>query len=151
MTIRRFASAIFIVLGLMAAQTTAQAQVPPIEKPFAEHHVVFQLSDDSEAKQQQVLNNVENVMKAYGPDKVAIEVVAFGPGLALLRDDNPKAEHLRSLITQGIRFDACQNTIDTWERNNGKPYPLNPMAQRVPAGVVQIMFLVERGYVNIRP
>jgi len=143
--------ALFVGLALLGSQVAARAQVPPIEKPFAEHRVVFQLSDATEAKQKQVLNNVENVMKAYGADKVAIEVVAFGPGIDLLRDDNANASHIRSLATQGVRFDACQNTIDTWERDNGHAFPLLPSAQRVPAGVVQIVYLSERGFVNIRP
>ena len=151
MIARAFVAACMIGLGLPASAGLARAQVPPIEKPFVEHRVVFQISDNAEAKQHMVLNNVENVMKAFGPDKVAVEVVAFGPGLDLLNESNPDAEHIRSLSKQGVRFDACQNTIDTWERNNGKPYPLLAVAQRVPAGVAKIIFLVEQGYINIRP
>ena len=142
---------LLIGLAFLGSPITLRAQVPPIEKPFVEHRVVFQLSDATEAKQRQVLNNVENVMKAYGPDKVSIEVVSFGPGLDLLRADNTNAEHIRSLTTQGVRFDACQNTIDTWERDNGQAFPLMSSAQRVPAGVVQIIYLSEHGYTTIRP
>lgn len=130
---------------------TARAQLPPDEKPFAEHHVVFQISDDTEAKEHQVLNNVENIMKVFGPDKISVEVVAFGPGLDLLKLGNQNGDHIGSLVKQGVRFDACQNTIDTWERNNGKPYPLSPLARRVPSGVAQIVYLAEHGYTNIRP
>ncbi len=148
---RGLARAVAICVGLLFQPGLALAQVAPDEKPFVEHRVVFQLSDDSEGKQRQVLNNIENVMKAFGADKVSVEVVAFGPGLELLREGNPNAEHIRSLATQGVRFDACQNTIDTWERNNERAYPLMSLAKRVPSGVAQIVYLSERGYTNIRP
>jgi intracellular sulfur oxidation DsrE/DsrF family protein len=140
-----------VCLSVTAVYGIAHAQVAPIDRPFVEHHVVLQLSDNADAKQHMILNNVENLLKALGPDKVSVEVVAFGPGLELLNEANPLAEHIRSLTQQGVRFDACQNTIDTWERNNSKPFPLLPAAQRVPSGVTQILYLVEHGYTNIRP
>ena len=142
---------IVTLASCLFAASMAQAQVPPVEKPFTEHRVVFQLSDDSEGKEHQVLNNVENIMKAFGPDSVTVEVVTFGPGLDLLKQGNANAPHIADLVKQGVRFDACQNTIDTWERANAKPYPLSPMAQRVPSGVAQIVYLSEHGYTNIRP
>jgi intracellular sulfur oxidation DsrE/DsrF family protein len=151
MNLRAFAFAALVAMGPPMLPVSARAQVAPIEKAFVEHRVVFQLSDATESKQRQVLNNVENVMKFYGPDKVVVEVVAFGPGIDLLRDDNAVAEHMRSLTVQGVRFDACQNTIDNWERDNGRSFPLISLAQRVPAGVVQIIYLTERGFTNIRP
>ena len=55
-------------------------------------------------------------MKLYGPDKIAIEVVAFGPGIDLLRADSPNRAAVDSLISQGVRFDVCMNTVDTIER-----------------------------------
>ncbi len=139
------------VAASMCGASVVRAQILPDERPFVEHRLVLQLSDDSEGKQHQVLNNAENVMKVFGPDKVAIEVVTFGPGIVLLRDDNPNAEHIRSLKVQGVVFDVCQNTIDTWEKNNGKPFPISAQARRVPSGVAQIMTLAEHGYTPVRP
>jgi uncharacterized protein len=121
------------------------------EGPFVEHRLVLQISDASDAKQQLILSNAVNVLKAFGPDKVAIEIVAFGPGIELLRDDNPNAARIASLTQQGVRFDACVITIETVERDTGKRFPLNPVARRVDAGVPQIMLLAEHGYVVVRP
>jgi intracellular sulfur oxidation DsrE/DsrF family protein len=58
---------------------------------------------------------------------------------------------IRSLVTQGVQFDACVNTIQTIERKSGKPFPLNPAARRVEAGVPQLILLSEHGYTVIRP
>ena len=137
------------------AQSSAHADAPAVgmadEAAFVEHRLALQISDPGDAKQTLILNVAFNVLKVYGPDKVAIEIVAFGPGIDLLRDGNPNADRIRSLVTEGVKFDACENTIDTIERNTGKPFPLNSLAHRVVGGVPHIMTLAEHGYTTVRP
>lgn len=146
-----------LLLGLtLASQAHAQATQTPVlgpaaEPAFVEHRVTLQISDPGDAKQTLILNVASNILNVYGPDKVAIEVVAFGPGLDLLREGNANADRISSLVAHGVHFDACENTIDTIERNTGKPFPLNKDARRVVAGVPQIMTLSEHGYITIRP
>jgi len=139
------------ILLLISTHQFAHAQGMRNEAAFVEHRLTLQLSDASEEKQSLVLSVANNVLKSYGPDKVAVEVVAFGPGVDLLRAGNPNAERISSLISQGVRFDACMNTITTIERNTGKPFLLNPKAIRVAAGVPQILELAEHGYMTVRP
>ena len=91
-----------------------------------------------------------NLLKAYGPDKIAIEVVAFGPGIDLLRAENPNRARVDSLISQGVQFDICMNTVDTLERE-GKHVNINPKAVRVQVGVGRILALTEKGYTLVRP
>ncbi|MFZ3361093.1 MAG: hypothetical protein WCA56_01260 [Xanthobacteraceae bacterium] len=129
-----------------AAENTALA-----DKPFADHHLVLQLSDDDAKKQGLVISVAYNLLKFYGPDRIAIEVVTFGPGIALLRADNPNRSLVDSLVAQGVRFDVCMNTIDTIKRETGHAPPLNPNAKPVEAGVAQILALTEKGYTLVRP
>ena len=103
------------------------------------------------AKQALALSVAYNLLKAYGPDKIAIEVVAFGPGIDLLRAGNPNRARVDSLISQGVQFDVCMNTIDTIERETGKHVDLNPKAVRVQVGVGRILALTEKGYTLVRP
>src|SRR6201993_5092417 len=86
--------------------TNAQ-QVPLQDKPFAEHKIVLQLSDNDVRKQNLVISVANNLLKFYDPDKVAIEVVAFGPGIEVLRSENAGRKQVESLIAQGARFDGC--------------------------------------------
>lgn len=118
---------------------------------FVEHRLALQLSDADPAKQAIVLSVANNVLKVYGPDKLAIEVVAFGPGISLLRDDSPNAAKVRSLVAQGVRFDACMNTVETIERETGRPFPLSAEAHKVDAGVAQLLELAEHGFTIVRP
>lgn len=46
-----------------------------------EHKVVIQISSDDSKVQELALNNAANLQKIYGVDNIAIEVVAYGPGL----------------------------------------------------------------------
>jgi intracellular sulfur oxidation DsrE/DsrF family protein len=137
-----------IGFSFAAAQTPANPPSP--DKPFAEHHLVLQLSDREEAKQALVISVANNLLKAYGPDKIAIEVVAFGPGIDLLRAESPNHARVDSLISQGVQFDICMNTVDTLERE-GKHVNINPKAVRVQVGVARILTLTEKGYILVRP
>ena len=141
-------AALLIAAALPAARAQ---QVPLQDKPFAEHKIVLQLSDNDPRKQGLVLSVASNLMKFYDPDKVAIEVVAFGPGIELLRPENPNRRMIESLVVQGARFDICLNTVDTLERENGKRPEFIAAATPVQVGVAQILFLTENGYTLVRP
>jgi len=139
-------------LSLAALAPSARAQQAPLQdKPFAERKVVLQLSDNDPRKQALVISVANNLMKFYDPDKVAVEIVAFGPGIELLRPDNPNRKAVESLVAQGARVDICLNTVDTLERDTGKRPDYIASATPVQVGVAQILFLTENGYTLVRP
>jgi uncharacterized protein len=139
-------------LLIAIATSDARAQQAPLQdKPFAEHKIVLQLSDNDPRKQGLVLSVASNLMKFYDPDKVAIEIVAFGPGIELLRPENPNRKMVESLVAQGARIDICLNTVDTIEREVGKRPEFIAAATPVQVGVAQILFLTENGYTLVRP
>ena len=141
-------------LALLAAMipSFARAQPAPLpDKPFAEHRIALQLSDNDPKKQGLVISVAYNLLKFYDPDKVAIEVVTFGPGIDLLRPDNANRKLVESLVAQGVRFDVCLNTVDTIERETGKRPDIIPVATAVQVGVGQILSLTENGYTLVRP
>jgi hypothetical protein len=132
------------------AMSSAAAQPLP-DKPFAEHHIVLQLSDRAAEKQALVLSVAYNLLKAYDPDKIAVVVVAFGPGIDLLRAESPNRALVDSLIAQGVEFDVCMNTVETVERETGRNVSLNPKAVPVQVGVGRVLELTEKGYTLVRP
>ena len=121
------------------------------DKPFAEQKVVLQISDADPTKQTLVLNVASNLIKAYGPDKVDVEIVAFGPGLRLMFNDNHNKGRITGLSDNGVRFAACGNTRKKMARQLGKEPALNSNATVVPAGVVRIIDLVNKGYILVKP
>jgi intracellular sulfur oxidation DsrE/DsrF family protein len=141
-------------IALIAALVFSAARAEPAplpDKPFAEHRIVLQLSDNDQGKQGLVISVAYNLLKLYDPDKVAIEVVTFGPGIDLLRPENPNRKLVESLVAQGVTFDVCLNTVDTIERETGKRPDIIAVAIPVQVGVGQILSLTENGYTLVRP
>jgi len=102
------------------------------------------------------LNNVANIRKYYDSvgEKVEIEVVAYGPGLHMLRaDTSPVIDRISvmSLEIDNLKFSACGNTHAVMSKKAGKEVELIDEATMVPSGVVQLITLQEQGYSYIRP
>ncbi|HFD79981.1 MAG TPA: hypothetical protein ENK05_06270 [Gammaproteobacteria bacterium] len=140
-------------MALLCLTLTCRATAAPAtDKPFAEKKVVVQLSDQDAYKQTLVLNVASNLIKYYGPDRVDVEIVAFGPGLRLLMADNSNSGRIANLSeNSGVRFSACSNTLKKYTRKLGRKPELNSHSQPVDAGVVRIIELVEQGYILIKP
>src|SRR5260370_18489869 len=149
---RALGNAVMAALIAAAASSGTRAQPAPLpDKPFAEHRIALQLADNDPKKQSLVISVAYNLLKFYDPDKVAIEVVSFGPGIDLLRPENPNRKLVESLVAQGVRFDVCLNTVDTTGRDTGKRPDTIPVAPPVRVGVGQILSLTENGYTLVRP
>jgi intracellular sulfur oxidation DsrE/DsrF family protein len=119
-------------------------------KPFAEKHVILQLSD--QANEAVVLDTANNLIKNYGgPDMIDIEIVTFGKGIRLMFADSSHKVRVASLVDNGVRFYVCRNTLDTMERTQGNRPEINSSAIMVQAGVAHIIDRVDDGYILIRP
>ncbi|QWG15626.1 hypothetical protein KMZ29_03165 [Bradyrhizobium sediminis] len=141
----------FAVIAATFASLARAEQAPLPDKPFAEHRIVLQLSDNDPKKQGLVISVANNLLKLYDPDKVAVEVVTFGPGIELLSPGNSNRKLVESLVAQGVRFDVCLNTVDSVERDTGKRPEFIAAATPVQVGVGQILSLTENGYTLVRP
>lgn len=152
MTIDRRAFAVLFV-ALAVALPLATSAAWANDKP---HRLALQISDGDEHKMNAVLNVAANVSRYYSDkgEEVEIRIVAFNAGLnMLLADRTPVATRLKS-FKQGmpnVTFDACENTLDSITRKEGKEPPLVENAKRVPAGVVTLIELSEKGWTIVRP
>jgi intracellular sulfur oxidation DsrE/DsrF family protein len=120
------------------------------------HRLALQISDNDPEKMNAVLNVAANVSKYYSEkgEEAEIQIVAFNAGLNMLRaDKSPVLVRLKS-FKQGmpnVAFMACENTLDSMTRKEGKEPPLVENATKVPAGVVTLMELAEKGWTIVRP
>ena len=129
--------------------STAAHQKPP-------HRLAVQVDVNDPAIMNLALNNVSNVAQHYHAlgEKVEIEVVAFGPGLHMLRDDtSPVKARIKSMseTMPQLAFAACGNTRENMTKAEAKDIPLISQAKVVKAGVVRLMELQERGWSYLRP
>jgi intracellular sulfur oxidation DsrE/DsrF family protein len=108
-------------------------------------------------EKRKTLNNVQNLLAYYKEkgETAEIEVVAFGPGLHMLRQDtSPVKERVAAISTANpkVRFSACSNTLANMTKaEGGNTPPLLSEAKPVIAGVARIVELQKQGYIYIRP
>ena len=140
-----------ILFLLMAVGTSYQIQAAEEDKPFAEERIVLQISDNDPFKQTLVLNVASNLIKHYGPDKVDIEIVAFGPGLRLMFKENVNSIRIDSLTSNGVTFAACGNTLTKMTKLLGQAPELHSSIGTVPGGAVRIIELQNKGYKLLKP
>lgn len=131
--------------------------VLPFGMAFAElvdvHKLVIQVSSADVKTQVLALNAAVNVQKQFEPGEVKIEIVAYGPGLSILMKNkkNKMAKRVASLASSNISFSACNIAMKKIETKTGKKPVLVDGVKVVPAGVVRIMWLQEKGYSYLRP
>ncbi|MBR0989134.1 DsrE family protein [Bradyrhizobium japonicum] len=144
-----------------ASAISARAMVPKkqaaVTKP-ALHRLVIQVNQNDPAVMNLALNNATNVLEYYRKkgEEADVEIVAFGPGLHMLRKDTtPVADRIHAMselsFPSKIRFAACGVTREGMEKKEGKPLELLPEASMVPSGVVHMMELQEKGWSYVRP
>jgi uncharacterized protein len=130
---------------LLAPLVGANAQTPAADRP---HKVVLQVSDADPAKWNLALNNARNVLQDLGSDKVAIEIVAYGPGIGMLRMDSVAGARVGEAMASGMSVVACENTMRNQKITRDD---MLPKIGYVGAGVVQLMSRQKEGYAYIRP
>lgn len=144
-----FRSALLVMSSLLffSAATPALSA----DQSLAEYKYVLHISDMDPSKQELILNNARNLLDAYPPGGVEVEIVAYGPGLRLMFAENVNAQRLDSLAQSGVKFTACGNTLKGMAKLLGEEPKLNPVAGVVPGGIVRIGELVKQGYIYVKP
>lgn len=137
--------------ALLVAVTLSLGVAMPTFAADKEKKIVLQISDGSSETQTLVLNVANNLQTHYGVDNVKIEIVAFSAGLRLLFKDNENGNRISALTQNGVRFSACQNTVQGMAKVLGYPPALNKQAVPVSAGIARIVELTEQGYTLVRP
>lgn len=120
------------------------------------HYLAIHVDDNDKGKMNIALNNAANVTKFYESkgEKVNIEIVAYGPGLHMLRaDTSPVKSRIAAMSLQheNLSFSACGNTKSIMSKKEGAEIPILSEANVVTSGVVRLMELQEEGWTYIRP
>ena len=133
----------FFIAAIAALPLIATAQDAPRQT-----RVVVQVSEADPARWNLVLNNVKNLQDDLGADKVTIEVVAYGPGIGMLKFDAPTNSRVSDAIKSGVAVQACENTMRNQKLVRAD---MHPGVSYVPAGVVQIIRRQQEGWAYLRP
>ena len=149
------AAAVGMLVGLATIAALAQSSDAKRASP-ATHKIAIQVNQNDKAVMDLALNNAKNVIDYYKSkgEKVAVEIVTYGPGLHMLRaDTSPVKDRIAvmSLENANVTFAACGNTQANQSKAENKPVVLISEAKVTPSGVVRLMELQQQGYAYIRP
>jgi uncharacterized protein len=165
---KRFQNAVGVAAAVVALLIVTSSQAQDTKRPLAEiskrtianktiaHRLILQVNTNEPAMMNLALNNATNVAQYYKDlgEKVTIDIVTFGPGLHMLRDDtSPVKARIKAISesTPAISFEACGNTRENMSRAESKEIPLVTEAKVVKSGVVRVMELQEQGWTYVRP
>ena len=141
--IHKFAAAILLACApVLAMPGVALAQQP------AKYKVVLQVSDNDPAKWNLALNNARNIQADLGKENVQIEIVAYGPGLGMLKGDSKVAARLGQALDDNVGLLACENTMHNTKTTKADMYA---GISYVKAGVTHLMMRQREGWAYIRP
>jgi intracellular sulfur oxidation DsrE/DsrF family protein len=128
--------------SLAAPDALAQAQ------GARQNRVVMQVSDNDPAKWNLALNNARNLQTDLGAANVDIEIVAYGPGIGMLKSESVVGNRITEALGHGVKVSACENTMRG--QKLAKADMLDGIGY-VPAGVEEIMQKQQQGWAYLRP
>jgi intracellular sulfur oxidation DsrE/DsrF family protein len=130
--------------GLLAATlpmlASAQAAAP-------KNRALFQVTDNDPGRWNLILNNMHAIREGVGSEGIEIELVAYGPGVLMLKGDSVVAPRIAEALKAGVRLNACQNTMQGMKLS---PAEMLPEIGYVPSGVVEVMRKQQQGWSYIR-
>ena len=138
-------------LSLIAAGFALALSVSPLvhaQAPEPANRIVVQVSDNDPAKWNLALNNAKNLQADLGAANVAIEIVAYGPGIGMLKSDSAVGNRIGEALAAGVTVAACENTMRGQKLAKSD---MLPNLTYVPAGVVEIMQRQQKGWAYLRP
>jgi len=120
------------------------------------HRMLVQVSRDDVEGMNLALNNLMAGYRLFGSrgEDFQAELVAFGPGITMLRDDkSPVKDRIESTrkAIPNLVLSMCGNAKAAAEEREGHPITPLPGVGVVPSGVVRVMELQEQGWTYIRP
>lgn len=136
-------ASLFVAVLALSAPTLALAADAP-----GKARVIFQVSDADPAKWNLALNNIKNVQTDLGTANTEVEIVAYGPGIGMLKADATVANRIIDAMAQGVKVMACENTMTNQKI---KREDMLDKIGYVKAGVVELMQKQREGWAYIRP
>ena len=139
-----FRNAALLLAACLAFLLAPGAHAQKAEK----QKVIFQVSDADPGKWALALNNARNVQTELGKENVQIEIVAYGPGLGMLKAESKVEGRLAQALEDNVGLIACENTMHNTKTTKADMY--SGIAY-VPAGVTHLMKRQREGWAYIRP
>ena len=129
------------------ATPPAIANAPAQTAAVVKEQAIFAVSDADPQKWNLTLGNIANAIDGIGAEGADIELVVYGPGIAMLKKDSPVAGKIAAALKSGVHIAACQHSMRGF---NLEATELAPGVGIVASGVVELIRREHAGYAYVR-
>lgn len=138
-----------LALVFVGCATFATA-LPPAHAETPRYRLLLQITEDSTDKLKLALNHAKHVQDVLGRDNVAIELVAWGPGVKTLRYYTPVDDELKEMHDRGVRIVACEKSLYAAKLKRTDLIRTFNLST-VPSGLAEITVRESEGWVYAAP
>ena len=132
-----------LIVGFNVVQSRA-AERDTVKK----YRVVWELTAKTPEQWEGMQLNVENFRKSVGAANSEVTVIAHGNGIGMVQTSNAaQAERIKRLMTEGVKFMACENTM---KRKKIAKAEIMPGVGFVDSGVAEVVRLQAAGCAYIK-
>jgi intracellular sulfur oxidation DsrE/DsrF family protein len=121
-------------------------------KPTFDHprEIIMKLNKKDKEYANHLLGTIYNILKEYPSDSLKVVVIAYGPGMRVLKKDYDKKtlSRISSLMDYDVEFVGCINTMQTmgWKKKD-----FIDDIRFVQAGVVEVIEKQAHGFIDATP
>lgn len=112
-----------------------------------QYKAVFQVTDADPQKWHLTLGNAHSLQNDLGAKNVTIEIIAFGPGIAMFKLGSECTEQIVEAVKNGIVISVCENSM---RGHQWKHEDMLTVAGYVPSGVSAVVKREAAGYAYVR-
>ena len=132
---------------LLFAKYNFKDPKPSFDNP---RKIIMKLNNKDIHYANHLLGTIYNILKEYPDSALKVVVIAYGPGMRVLKKDYDKKvlSRIRSLMEYDVEFIGCKNTMQTmgWTKKDfidGIDY--------VQAGIVEVIERQAHGFIDATP
>ncbi len=144
---RRIFLLLLITPFLLFGKYNFQDPKPSFDNP---REIIMKLNNKDIHYANHLLGTIYNILKEYPDNGLKVVVIAYGPGMRVIKKDYDKKtlSRIRSLMEYDVEFIGCINTMQTmgWKK---KDFIDN--IDFVQAGIVEVIERQAHGFVDATP
>lgn len=144
-----FAVVSTLLITQQAFSQTVQKNFEGANATFEHYNALYVINSNDVKRNISTLRNIKNALEDPRlKNKLTVELVAFGDGVAVFQKDGPFEETLKTLQERGVILAQCENTLR--ERHIDKE-KLFPFIYFVPSGNGEMIIRHYQGWAVLYP
>jgi intracellular sulfur oxidation DsrE/DsrF family protein len=138
---------LIVIPILVFAKYNFKEPKPTFDNP---RKIIMKLNNKDKSYANHLLGTIYNILKEYPDGALKVVVIAYGPGMRVIKKDYDKKtlSRIKSLMEYDVEFIGCINTMQTM---NWKKKDFIEDISFVQAGIVEVIERQAHGFIDATP